>query len=193
MRTNAAGIWLSCHRVGPQSVPTFTLVSEYRIQFYMAVGGTCHVQVYSQRPHHEYGSDRDGRGHRRHPVCVSVRKTRAQSTCRTGPLACSSSAHVGQIGHPRAVRAFSIRARYVSHRCREGPLLTLTESHAVKLNSDEGGKTQTSGDAAANPCPAEGPRSMKEGAHGPLQASPFVKVICSFAGEAQPRRPGSSA
>ena len=38
-----------------------------------------------------------------------------------------------------------------------------------------------------------GPRSMKEGAHGPLQASPFVKVICSFAGEAQPRRPGSSA
>ena len=140
MRTNAAGIWLSCHRVGPQSVLIFTLVSEYRIQFYMAVGGTCHVRVYSQRPHREYGSDRDGRGHRRHPVCVSVRKTRAQSTCRTGPLACSSSAHVGQIGHPRAVRAFSIRARYVSHRCREGPLLTLTESHAVKLNSDEGGE-----------------------------------------------------
>jgi hypothetical protein len=35
-----------------------------------------------------------------------------------------------------------------------------------------------------------GPRSMKEGAHGPLQASPFVRVICSFAGEAKLRQPG---
>ena len=31
---------------------------------------------------------------------------------------------------------------------------------------------------------------MKEGAHGPLPASPFVKVIGYFAGEAKLRRPG---
>ena len=66
----------------------------------MAVGGTCHVQVYSQRPHHEYGSDRDGRGHRRHPVCVSVRKTRAQSTCRTGPLPVARQHMLDRLGTP---------------------------------------------------------------------------------------------